>query len=162
MIWANFEREADRPVYVISVAARLAAMHPQTLRQYDRLGLVVPGRAPGRGRRYSARDVEALREIQRLSTVEGVNLAGIKRILALEAENRALRQAVEDLSARLEAGRRFFAVGPQGEAFPVARGRRPARPPAGSAAAAGSAGSAGQPGTASEPGTRAVILWRPR
>ncbi|MDR1428573.1 MAG: MerR family transcriptional regulator, partial [Bifidobacteriaceae bacterium] len=78
----------DRPIYAISVAARLAAMHPQTLRQYDRLGLVVPGRARGRGRRYSVRDVETLRQVQRLSCQEGINLAGIKRILALEDENR--------------------------------------------------------------------------
>src|SRR5438067_9083865 len=74
----------DAPVFVISVAAQLAGMHPQTLRQYDRLGLVQPGRAAGGGRRYSARDVEMLREIQRLSQEVGVNLAGIKRIIGLE------------------------------------------------------------------------------
>src|SRR3954470_20990225 len=77
----------DAPVFVISVAAQLAGMHPQTLRQYDRLGLVTPGRAPGRGRRYSARDVALLREVQRLSQDEGVSLAGIKRILELQLEN---------------------------------------------------------------------------
>ena len=75
----------DTPIFVISVAAELAGMHPQTLRQYDRLGLVSPGRTRGRGRRYSLRDVATLREVQRLSHDEGVNLAGIKRILALEA-----------------------------------------------------------------------------
>ena len=70
--------------FIISIAAKMAGMHPQTLRQYDRLGLVEPGRAPGGGRRYSARDVDLLREIQRLSQEEGVNLAGIKRIIELE------------------------------------------------------------------------------
>lgn len=88
----------DEPLYVISVAAEMAGMHPQTLRQYDRLGLVSPGRAGGGGRRYSLRDIEMLREIQRLSQEEGVNLAGIKRILELEAEVDALRRAVAELS----------------------------------------------------------------
>src|SRR5659263_393544 len=74
----------DAPVFVISVAAGLAGMHPQTLRQYDRLGLVTPGRSAGRGRRYSPRDVERLREVQRLSQEEGINLVGVKRIIALE------------------------------------------------------------------------------
>src|SRR2546430_5020065 len=81
----------DTPVYVISVAATLAGMHPQTLRQYDRLGLVSPGRTPGRGRRYSMRDIEVLRQVQRLSQEEGVNLAGVKRILELESHVDALR-----------------------------------------------------------------------
>lgn len=89
--------EIAHPVYVISVAAQLAGMHPQTLRQYDRLGLVSPDRAPGRGRRYSVRDIAVLREVQRLSHEEGVNLAGIKRILELEAEVDALRDRVVEL-----------------------------------------------------------------
>ena len=76
----------DAPVYVISIAAQLAGMHPQTLRSYDRLGLVTPGRTAGRGRRYSARDVALLREVQRLSQEEGVNLEGIKKILRLGTE----------------------------------------------------------------------------
>ena len=88
----------DEPLYVISVAAEMAGMHPQTLRQYDRLGLVKPGRAGGGGRRYSLRDVELLREVQRLSQDEGVNLAGIKRILELEAEVELLRRHVAELS----------------------------------------------------------------
>ena len=91
----------DRPVYVISVAAQLAGMHPQTLRGYDRLGLVSPGRAAGRGRRYSARDVEQLREVQRLSQDEGVNLAGVKRIIELQAHVDALRQRVSELQQEL-------------------------------------------------------------
>ncbi|MDQ1704781.1 MAG: MerR family transcriptional regulator, heat shock protein HspR [Frankiaceae bacterium] len=93
----------DAPVFVISVAATLAGMHPQTLRQYDRLGLVSPGRAPGRGRRYSAHDIVMLREVQRLSQAEGINLAGVKRILALEDQVAALRARVAELQADLEA-----------------------------------------------------------
>ena len=74
----------DQAVYVISVAAELSGMHPQTLRQYDRMGLVSPGRASGRGRRYSLRDIASLRNIQRL-VGDGINLAGIKRIMELES-----------------------------------------------------------------------------
>jgi len=95
----------DAPVYVISVAATLAGMHPQTLRQYDRLGLVSPDRTPGRGRRYSARDVDLLRQVQRLSQDEGVNLAGVKRILELEAHVDALRARLNELLAELDATR---------------------------------------------------------
>ena len=95
----------DAPVYVISVAATLAGMHPQTLRQYDRLGLVSPDRTPGRGRRYSARDIELLRQVQRLSQDEGVNLAGVKRILELEAHVDALRSRLAELLAELDATR---------------------------------------------------------
>jgi MerR family transcriptional regulator/heat shock protein HspR len=91
----------DAPVFVISVAAELAGMHAQTLRQYDRLGLVTPGRTIGGGRRYSARDVALLREVQRLSQDEGVNLAGIKRIIELEAHVDALRARVNELSDEL-------------------------------------------------------------
>jgi MerR family transcriptional regulator/heat shock protein HspR len=93
----------DAPVFVISVAATLAGMHPQTLRQYDRLGLVSPGRTPGRGRRYSARDIVMLREVQRLSQDEGINLAGIKRILELENHVVALRSRISELQAELDA-----------------------------------------------------------
>ena len=93
----------DTPVFVISVAAELARMHPQTLRQYDRLGLVTPGRAGGGGRRYSARDVERLREVQRLSQEEGVNLAGIKRVIELEHHVEALRGRLAELADELTA-----------------------------------------------------------
>jgi MerR family transcriptional regulator/heat shock protein HspR len=93
----------DRPVYVISVAAELSGMHPQTLRAYDRQGLVTPGRASGRGRRYSERDVALLREVQRLSQDEGVNLAGVKRILELEGHVAALRARLAELQADLAA-----------------------------------------------------------
>ncbi len=93
----------DAPVFVISVAATLAGMHPQTLRQYDRLGLVSPDRSPGRGRRYSAHDIEQLREVQRLSQEEGINLAGVKRILELENHVLALQNRVAELAAQLDA-----------------------------------------------------------
>jgi MerR family transcriptional regulator/heat shock protein HspR len=98
-----FRMNDDTPVYVISVAAQLSGLHPQTLRQYDRLGLVSPGRAPGRGRRYSLRDIEMLRQVQRLSQDDGVNLAGIKRILELENQVAALQQRVAELQVDLEA-----------------------------------------------------------
>ena len=97
--------EADAKVLIISVAARMAGMHPQTLRQYDRLGLVQAGRAAGGGRRYSARDVALLRESQRLSQEEGVNLAGIKRIIELEQLTFELQQRMEDLEAEVREAR---------------------------------------------------------
>ena len=87
----------DTPVFVISVAAELAGLHAQTLRTYDRYGLVSPGRTPAGGRRYSARDIAQLREVQRLSQEEGVNLAGIKRIIELENQVDALRSKVQEL-----------------------------------------------------------------
>ena len=84
----------DAPVFVISVAAHLAGMHPQTLRTYDRMGLVSPRRTAKRGRRYSARDIARLRLIQRLSQDEGINLEGIRRILHMQDE-------IDDLRARI-------------------------------------------------------------
>ncbi|MFG1997948.1 heat shock protein transcriptional repressor HspR [Spirillospora sp. NPDC048911] len=102
----------DTPVYVISVAAQLSGLHPQTLRTYDRMGLVSPGRTAGRGRRYSMRDIVLLREIQRLSQEEGINLSGIKHILELQRDNIHLREelakahaAIEDLANELESTR---------------------------------------------------------
>ena len=136
----------DAPVFVISVAAELAGMHAQTLRQYDRLGLVTPSRTRGGGRRYSPRDVALLREVQRLSQ-EGVSLAGIHRILELENHVAALQTRVEELSveldqtrAALQAGARFFAVGPRGDAVPLRPGQRPPRSPA----------------------SQALVIWRPQ
>ncbi len=105
----EIEGTSDAKVIVISVAARMAGMHPQTLRQYDRLGLVQPGRTAGGGRRYSARDVALLREIQRLSQEEGVNLAGIKRIIELEQATTMLQNRVEELEAQLLAARQQLA-----------------------------------------------------
>ncbi len=137
------------PVFVISVAAQLAGMHPQTLRQYDRLGLVTPDRTAGRGRRYSARDIVVLREVQRLSQDEGVNLAGIKRILELELQVDALRQRVSELGEELERAllaaqraQRVFAAGPAGEVVAVRPGRRPTR-------------------TGRQTGS-ALVVWRPQ
>ncbi|MCW5252329.1 MULTISPECIES: heat shock protein transcriptional repressor HspR [unclassified Streptomyces] len=97
-----YELTEDTPVYVISVAAQLSGLHPQTLRQYDRLGLVSPDRAAGRGRRYSARDIELLRQVQQLSQDEGINLAGIKRIIELENQVAALQARVAELSDAVE------------------------------------------------------------
>ena len=105
-LFVSIETSSDAKVLMISVAARMAGMHPQTLRQYDRLGLVNPSRTPGGGRRYSARDVALLREVQRLSQEEGVNLAGIKRIIALEHEVDALRDRVDELLTELQSTRR--------------------------------------------------------
>jgi MerR family transcriptional regulator, heat shock protein HspR len=93
-----YELTDDMPVYVISVAAQLSGMHPQTLRGYERLGLVSPNRSRG-GRRYSMRDILVLREIQRLSQEEGINLSGIKRILDLERELEQARRVVAELHA---------------------------------------------------------------
>ena len=95
----------DAAVFVISVAAELSGMHPQTLRQYDRLGLVTPGRSGGGGRRYSSRDVALLREVQRLSQEEGVNLAGIKRIIDLEHQVQALQSRVSELQGELASAK---------------------------------------------------------
>jgi MerR family transcriptional regulator/heat shock protein HspR len=96
-----FEVADDSPVYVISVAAELSGLHPQTLRAYDRLGLVSPGRSSGRGRRYSLRDVLMLREVQRLSQEDGVNLSGIKQILELGAELDRARRLLTEMTAEI-------------------------------------------------------------
>jgi MerR family transcriptional regulator/heat shock protein HspR len=112
--------DRDAPIFVISVAAQLAGMHPQTLRTYDRLGLVSPRRTSGRGRRYSPRDVAQLRLIQRLSQDDGINLEGIRRILELESELEMARKQVRDLTELLRlahgapAGSRVFAADPSG------------------------------------------------
>src|SRR5699024_6177302 len=118
------QMERYAAVLTISAAAELADMHPKTLRQYDRLGLVSPQRTPGRGRRYSLHDVGLLREIQRLSQDEGINLAGIKRILRLEAHVETLEREVEMLRAQLEPGSRVFRAGPEGEVVSTTPSRR--------------------------------------
>ena len=138
------------PIFVISVAAELAELHPQTLRQYDRLGIVKPNRAPGRARRYSQHDVEMLREVQRLSQ-EGVSLEGIRRIMELENQVDALRSKVLELSQQLEAvsaemesrplraNSRVFAAGlTGGDIVALARGQRP------------------------RPRSQAMVIWRPQ
>jgi MerR family transcriptional regulator/heat shock protein HspR len=118
------------PIYVISVAAQLAGMHPQTLRQYDRLGLVTPSRATGRGRRYSAYDVARLRYVQHLSQEEGVNLAGVRHILELQSEVEDLRHRVNQLLAEVQRGvsqqstqrvSRVFSAGPEGDVIAMGR-----------------------------------------
>ena len=132
------------PIFVISVAAELAEMHPQTLRQYDRLGLVSPSRQPGKQRRYSQRDVEMLREVQRLSK-DGVSLEGIRRILELEDQVAALQARVRELQADLVEAqrvsgdpRRVFAAGIAGDVVSLARGQRP------------------------QPRSQALVVWRPQ
>ena len=117
------------PVFPIQAAADLAGMHPQTLRQYDRLGLVSPTRTPGQSRRYSLRDVARLEEVARLSG-EGLNLEGIRRILELENQVLGLAQRVRELEAALadellnRPGRRVFAAGSEGEVVTVRSGTR--------------------------------------
>lgn len=96
------ELSDETPVFVISVAAQLAGMHAQTLRQYDRLGLVSPGRTAGGGRRYSTRDIARLQMVARLSQADGVNLAGVKRILELESAVNALTDQVRAMAEELE------------------------------------------------------------
>ena len=94
----------DAAVYVISVAAELSGLHPQTLRTYERLGLITPGRTGGGGRRYSHRDIERLREISRL-TASGIGIEGVRRILELESDVATLTRRNEQLRAELEATR---------------------------------------------------------
>jgi len=94
----------DAAVFVISVAAELTGLHPQTLRTYERLGLITPGRTVGGGRRYSARDIDLLREISELTSA-GIGLEGVRRILDLENRLAALAARNEELQAELEATR---------------------------------------------------------
>lgn len=95
----NQQPDDEAGLYVISVAAELSGLHPQTLRQYDRLGLVSPNRTVGRNRRYSLRDIASLRMVQRL-TGEGINHAGIKRIIELESA--MANMAIEVAQLRIE------------------------------------------------------------
>ena len=107
----TIETASDAKVLIISVAARLAGMHPQTLRQYDRMGLVSPARTPGGGRRYSERDVVLLREIQRLSQDDGVSLEGVRRIIELERIVVDLQRRIMDLESDLaDANQRLAQV----------------------------------------------------
>jgi MerR family transcriptional regulator/heat shock protein HspR len=121
-------KKDDSRTFLISVAAELAGMHAQTLRTYDRLGLVSPRRSSGGGRRYSQRDIELLREVQRLSQHEGVNLAGIKRIIELTNQVEALQARIKEMAAELEAlranRRRDLAVVPKSTAVVVWQPRR--------------------------------------
>lgn len=99
----------DAAVYVISVAAELTGLHPQTLRAYERMGLIVPGRTGGGGRRYSHRDLERLREIADLTSA-GIGIEGVRRIMALENRIDALRARNDELLAELDAVRRGLAA----------------------------------------------------
>ncbi len=133
---SDVSNASDAKVLIISVAARLAGMHPQTLRQYDRMGLVSPGRTAGGGRRYSERDVILLREIQRLSQDDGVSLSGIRRIIDLERLVVDLQRRIMDLESDLaDANERLHAV----RAMSAYPGRDVARTQ-----------------------TTALVVWRPR
>ncbi len=133
---------ADAPIFAIAVAAELAGLHPQTLRQYDRIGLVVPARTRGGSRRYSTRHVEQLREVARLSA-EGVSLPAIARIVELENHVLELRRQVAELEQRVRAemqnrpGARVFAAGATGSVISLRHGTRVRR-------------------------ATDVVLWRPR
>ena len=124
--------EPDDPIFAIAVASELAGMHPQTLRQYDRLGLVQPTRTAGKSRRYSMRNIAQLREIARLSG-EGVSLEGIRRVLELEDEVVRLRRRVRDLEGALATellnrpGSRVFASTSDGDVVPLRHGMRAQR-----------------------------------
>jgi MerR family transcriptional regulator/heat shock protein HspR len=122
------KREESR-TFLISVAAELAGMHAQTLRTYDRLGLVSPRRTTGGGRRYSEHDVDLLREVQRLSQDEGVNLAGIKRIIELTNQVEALQSRLQEMAEELMMlranQRREVAVVPKSTALVVWQPRKP-------------------------------------
>lgn len=134
--------DEDAPILAIAVAAELAGMHPQTLRQYDRLGLVIPARTQGGSRRYSLRHVAQLREVAALSA-DGMSLPAIARIMELENEVSRLRREVTDLEQRLRdevdqrRGARVFAAGASGSVVTLRHGTRVRR--------------------ATE-----VVLWRPR
>ena len=125
------EIDENTPMFAISQAAELALMHPQTLREYDRLGLVKPGRTAGQSRRYTLRNIAQLREIGKL-TAEGVSLTAIKRILELENQNAQLNQRIRDLEQTLanelmnRPNARVFAAGVEG-VVPLAHGKRPSK-----------------------------------
>ncbi|MFT4233951.1 MAG: MerR family transcriptional regulator [Microbacterium sp.] len=133
--------DPDEPIFPIAAASELAAMHPQTLRQYDRIGLVVPGRTRGGSRRYSLRNIRQLREVARMSA-EGMSLPAIARLLDLEDEVASLHRRVSELESQLQyerenrPGARVFAAGTTG-VVPVGPGRRIRR-------------------------SAEVVLWRPR
>jgi MerR family transcriptional regulator/heat shock protein HspR len=129
---ATVDVDQDTPLFAIAAAAELAELHPQTLRQYDRLGLVEPKRTAGKSRRYSLRDIQHLREIARLSA-EGVSLEGIRRVLSLENDVEALQARVRELESALadallaRQGRMVFASDSAGEVVPLRPGTRTQR-----------------------------------
>ena len=125
----RIQMDVHTPVFAIAAAADLAEMHPQTLRQYDRIGLVVPQRTSGNTRRYSLHDVQRLREVARLSA-EGLSLEGIRRVLSLEDQVGELQERVRELERALSdellkrPERRVFAAGAGGEVVTIHRGTR--------------------------------------
>ncbi|EFD41948.1 merR-family heat shock protein transcriptional repressor hspR [Mycobacterium tuberculosis variant africanum K85] len=125
---AKNPKDGESRTFLISVAAELAGMHAQTLRTYDRLGLVSPRRTSGGGRRYSLHDVELLRQVQHLSQDEGVNLAGIKRIIELTSQVEALQSRLQEMAEELAVlranQRREVAVAPKSTALVVWKPRR--------------------------------------
>lgn len=139
---AHEQLDENSPILAIAAAAELSGMHPQTLRQYDRIGLVVPARTQGGSRRYSLRHVQQLREVARMSG-DGMSLPAIARILELEEHVRELRRRVRDLEERMQAelenrpGARVFAAGATGSVVSLRHGTRIRR-------------------------ARDVVLWRPR
>lgn len=138
----NDEIDDEAPILSIAVAAELSGLHPQTLRQYDRLGLVVPARTQGGSRRYSLHHVEQLRQVARLSS-DGMSLPAIVRILELEERVRVLHRQVSELEQRVRAelenrpGARVFAAGPTGAVVRLRHGTRVRR-------------------------ATDIVLWRPR
>lgn len=126
---ASVQMGRHTPVFAIATAAELADMHPQTLRQYDRIGLVSPQRTRGNTRRYSLADVQRLQEVARLSS-EGLSLEGIRRVLRLEDRVHELEKQVRDLERALSeemlkrSERRVFAAGQAGEVVTLRRGTR--------------------------------------
>lgn len=116
--------EIDLPIFTVSHVATLTNTHPQTLRQYDRLKLIMPQRTDGGARRYSLRDIDRLVQTQRLSQSEGINLAGIMRILELKEENRQLKRQLRRLRDEAESSaRNIFAANADGDVFEVQRSR---------------------------------------
>jgi MerR family transcriptional regulator/heat shock protein HspR len=128
----------DSAVFVISVAAELTGLHPQTLRTYERMGLITPGRTGGGGRRYSPRDIDLLREIAQL-TSSGIGIEGVRRILELENRVAALVARNEELVVELEATREALRQAATGNR-PASASRLPAVPPSSS--------------------TQSVVVWR--
>jgi MerR family transcriptional regulator/heat shock protein HspR len=120
------------PVFAIAMAAELSGLHPQTLRQYDKIGLVCPQRTAGKSRRYSMHDIAQLREVAAMSA-EGVNLEGIRRVVELENQVSALAARVRELESALadellnRPGRRIFAAGPGGDVISLRAGTRSRR-----------------------------------
>ena len=118
--------DIDTPAYVISVAAELTGLHPQTLRTYDRLGLVTPGRSVGGGRRYSMRDIDTLRHVTRL-TAAGIGLEGVRRILELEGQVELLASRVAELEGALDDAQVMFERAAEQAAFLPERMPRPSQ-----------------------------------